>query len=247
MSRDKVMLITGGARGLGLGCVQACLARGWAVVAADLSQEGDLPEGAMFLQCDVTVAAAVKDMVAEVVQRFGGLDGVVANAGVPDWEPFLELSTETYQRVMRVNVEGVFRTAQEAGRQMAEQGHGAMVLMSSVRAVASNPLHAAYTASKGAVNALVTALATELGPMGIRVNGVLPGACDTPMQEAAADKFFDGDAHALAEQMARSIPLGRLGRASEVGSVAAFLLSDEASYVHGALIPVDGGLLSSLT
>lgn len=247
MNSEKIILVTGGARGLGKGCVQSCLARGWTVVVADLSHDGDLPEGVSFLECDVTEASAIHDVVSDVVQRFGRLDGTVANAGVPDWEPFLELSAETYQRVMRVNVDGVFLTAQEAGRQMAAQGYGSMVLMSSVRAVASNPLHAAYTASKGAVNALVTALATELGPMGIRVNGVLPGACDTPMQDAAAAKFFAGDARALADLMSTSIPLGRLGRAAEIGDVVAFLLSDQASYVHGALIPVDGGLLSSLT
>jgi NAD(P)-dependent dehydrogenase (short-subunit alcohol dehydrogenase family) len=129
---------------------------------------------------------------------------------------------------------------------MAEQRSGSMVFTSSVRSLRSDPLHAAYTASKGATNALVTALATELGPLGIRVNAVLPGATVTPMQQAAADLFHGGSMNDLTAAIAARIPLGRQGMPREIGEVVTFLLSDAASYVHGALVPVDGGVLTKL-
>lgn len=242
-----VVLVTGGCRGIGRGTVDAALERGWVAVAADVSGADELPADAEFEPCDVTDAAAIERAVDAVLARHGRLDGVHANAGVADWEPFLEMSRETYRHTMAVNLDGMFVTAQVAARRMVEHGGGAIVLTSSVRSVATNPLHAAYGATKGATNSLVIALAAELGGHGIRVNGVLPGAIDTPMNRAAADLFFDGDMTALSEQMSRSIPAGRLGTAREVGEVVAFLLSPAASYVNGALVRVDGGLLATLT
>jgi NAD(P)-dependent dehydrogenase (short-subunit alcohol dehydrogenase family) len=246
-SAPFVVLVTGGCRGIGRGTVEAALARGWVAVAADLSGADELPAGAEFEHCDVTDVASTERAVDAVIARHGRLDGVHANAGVPDWEPFLDMTAETYRKTMAVNLDGMFLTAQVAGRRMAAQGEGSIVLTSSVRSVATNSLHAAYGASKGATNSLVTALAVELGSQGIRVNGVLPGAIDTPMNRAAADLFFDGDMDALSEQMSRAIPMGRLGRSREVGEVVAFLLSPASSYVNGSLVRVDGGLLSTLT
>ena len=246
-SSPFVVLVTGGCRGIGLGTIEAALARGWVAVAADLSGQDDLPTGAEFEACDVTDVAAVERAVAAVVARHGRLDGVHANAGVADWEPFLEMSPETYRRTMAVNLDGMFLTAQVAARHMVERGAGSIVLTSSVRSVATNALHAAYGASKGATNSLVTALAAELGGQGVRVNGVLPGAIDTPMNRAAADLFFDGDMTALSREMSASIPAGRLGTSREVGEVVTFLLSPAASYVNGSLVRVDGGLLTTLT
>ena len=242
-----VLVVTGGARGLGRGTVDSALRRGWTVVAADLSHDGDLPAEVTFLECDVASPVGVEGLFAEVVSRFGRVDAVHANAGVADWEPFLDMSESTFRRVLGVNLDGVFFTAQCAGRHMAAQGGGALVLTSSVRSVATNTLHAAYGAAKGAVNSLVTALAVELGPLGIRVNAVQPGACETPMQQAAADLFHGGRLDTLTAELIPHIPLGRLGAPEEVGDVVTFLLSPEASYVHGAHIPVDGGLLTSLT
>jgi 3-oxoacyl-[acyl-carrier protein] reductase len=241
-----VVLVTGGARGIGRGTVDAAVARGWSVTVLDLSHDGDLPAGVGFHECDVRDRARVAEVVAEVRQQHGRIDGLHANAGVPDWEPFLEMSAETYGRTMSVNVEGMFVVAQSVGAVMAEQRAGAMVLTSSVRSLQTDPLHSAYSASKGAANALVTALATELGPLGIRVNAVLPGAITTPMQQAAADLFHGGSMTALTAAIADRIPLGRQGTSREIGEVVTFLLSDAASYVHGALVPVDGGLMTKL-
>jgi NAD(P)-dependent dehydrogenase (short-subunit alcohol dehydrogenase family) len=247
MTAPFVVLVTGGCRGIGRGTIEAALDRGWVAIAADVSGADELPAGAEFEPCDVTEVAAIERAVQAVVARHGRLDGVHANAGVADWEPFLEMSEETYRRTMAVNLDGMFHTAQVAARHMVDSGGGAVVLTSSVRSVATNALHAAYGASKGATNSLVTALAAELGGQGVRVNGVLPGAIDTPMNRAAADLFFDGDMAALSEQMSQSIPMGRLGTPREVGEVVAFLLSPAAGYVNGALVRVDGGLLTTLT
>jgi meso-butanediol dehydrogenase/(S,S)-butanediol dehydrogenase/diacetyl reductase len=241
-----VVLVTGGARGIGRGTVDAALARGWTVAVLDLSHDDDLPDGVEFHECDVRDRERLRAVVADVKSRHGRIDGLHANAGVPDWEPFLEMSAETYQRTMSVNVDGMFFIAQSVGAVMAEQGNGAIVFTSSVRSLETDALHAAYSASKGATNALVVALATELGPLGIRVNAVLPGATVTPMQQEAADLFHDGSMDALTSSIKDRIPLGRQGSAREIGEVVTFLLSDAASYVHGALVPVDGGLLCKL-
>lgn len=241
-----VVMVTGGARGIGRATVDAAVARGWRVSVLDLSHDGDLPAGVVFRECDVRDRTQVAAAVSDVRARWDRIDGLHANAGVPDWEPFLELSAETYARTMSVNVEGMFVVAQQVGAVMAQQRAGSIVLTSSVRSLRSDPLHAAYSASKGATNALVAALATELGPMGIRVNGVLPGAIITPMQQVAADLFHGGSMTQLTAAIAARIPLGRQGEPREVGEVVAFLLSDAASYVHGALVPVDGGLLTKL-
>jgi 3-oxoacyl-[acyl-carrier protein] reductase len=243
---DNVVVVTGGARGIGRGTVDAAVARGWTAVVLDLSHDDDLPDGVEFHEGDVRDRKRLASIVADVRSRYGRIDGLHANAGVPDWEPFLDMSVETYERTMSVNVDGMFFTAQIVGSVMAEQAAGSMVFSSSVRAIATDPLHAAYSVSKGATNALVKALATELGPLGIRVNGVLPGATLTRMQQAAADLFHDGSLDTLTAAIASRIPLGRQGTAREIGEVVTFLLSDAASYVHGALVPVDGGILTKL-
>lgn len=239
-----MVFVTGGCRGIGRGTVEVALALGWSAVAADISGESELPAGAEFQRCDVTEAASVQTAIAAVVERHGRLDGVHANAGISDWEPFLEMSASTYRKTMGVNLDGMVLTVQLAARAMVELGGGAIVLTSSVRSIATSPDHAAYGATKGAANGLVTGLAAEFGAHGIRINAVLPGAIDTPMSHAAADKYYSGDHTALVAQMGAATPLGRLGTPQEVGEVVMFLLSSRSSFVHGALVTVDGGLLA---
>ena len=244
--KNKVVIVTGGSKGIGRGAVEALLDRGAHVVVADIQRADDLPAGAHHVTCDVTSPASVDDMVKETAARFGRLNGLHANAGIIIYKPFLEMDDETWRKTLAVNLDGVFYCCRAAAREMAAHGGGAMVVTSSVRAEATSPLHAAYTASKGAVSALVTALATELAPHKIRINAVLPGAIDTPMLRDAGRLFADNDMAKLESFFLGMVPMKRVGQPREIGEAVAFLLSDAASYITGAHLPVDGGMLSQL-
>jgi NAD(P)-dependent dehydrogenase (short-subunit alcohol dehydrogenase family) len=247
MLTNKVVLVTGGGSGIGRATAEVLLERGARVVIMDKSQTGEPLKEAMFLAGDVTDPAQVRAVVGQTVSKFGRVDGLHANAGICPYKPFLETDNEFWRTMMAVNLDGVFYCCREAGREMARQGGGSMVLTSSVRAEATNPEHVAYTASKGAVSALGMAMATELGAYNIRVNVILPGAIHTPMLQDAARYFSDNDMAKLEASFSRSCPLARVGQPREVAELVAFLLSDAASYITGAQIPVDGGLLTRLT
>jgi len=242
----KNILITGGSSGIGRGAVDVLLAAGARVAIASRRIPPELPEGVLALTCDVSDPEQVDAAVAETVQTFGGLHGLFANAGMVIFEEFLTMSNETWRKTMSVNLDGVFYATRAAARHMAQNGGGAIVTTSSVRAVASSPLHAAYSATKGAVDALVVQLATELGPLGIRINSIQAGAVSSEMLAHAARLFADGDSEKLNASFLHMIPLNRIGTPAEIGSLAAFLLSDAASYITGACIPADGGMLARL-
>jgi NAD(P)-dependent dehydrogenase (short-subunit alcohol dehydrogenase family) len=244
--QDKVVVVTGGANGIGLGAVQVLVRRGCRVVVADLKSGASLPAEACFIRCDVSSSSDVDAMVQETVRHFGRLDGLFANAGIAAYKGFLEMDDETWRKTLAVNLDGVFHCCRAAAREMARRGGGAIVVTSSVRAEATTPLHTAYTASKGAVSALVTALATELAAHKIRVNAVLPGAIETPMLWDAARLFTGSDMARLQSYFLNLVPMKRVGQPTEIGEAVAFLLSDAASYITGAHLPVDGGMLSQL-
>lgn len=244
--KDKVVIVTGGGSGIGLATVEVLIHRGANVVVADIKPAKSLPAGAHFIRCDVTSSASVDAMVQETVRHFGRVDGLFANAGIAIYKPFLEMDDDTYRKTLAVNLDGVFFACRAAAREMAKRGGGAIVVTSSVRAEATTPLHAAYTTTKGGVYALVTALATELAANNIRVNAILPGAIHTPMLEDAARLFTANDMAKLESYFLNMVPLKRTGKPSEIGEAVAFLLSDAASYITGAHLPVDGGMLSQL-
>jgi NAD(P)-dependent dehydrogenase (short-subunit alcohol dehydrogenase family) len=167
--KNKTILITGGSSGIGRGTVDVLLAAGASVAVANRRIIADMPEGVLQIACDVADVGQVNHAVDETVRHFGRLDGVFANAGMVIFEDFLTMSDETWDRTIDVNLRGVFRVVRAAALHMAKQGGGSIVVNSSVRAAASNPMHAAYSASKGGLDAMVIQLATELGPMGIRI------------------------------------------------------------------------------
>jgi len=243
---DKVVLVTGGSSGIGRGTVDVLLEGGALVAVAARRTEVDLPPEVLLLSCDVSNPEQVNNAVKETVQQFGRLDGLFANAGIVIYEDFLKMSDETWKKTLDVNLNGVFYSIRAAARHMAASGSGSIVVTSSVRAAASNPMHAAYSASKGAIDALVIQLATELGPLGIRINSIQAGAVRSEMLDQAASLFTDGDQEKLNASFTHMIPLGRVGEPAEIGHLVAFLLSDAASYMTGALIPADGGMLSRL-
>ena len=242
--QDKVALVTGAAQGIGLACAQAFAREGARVVMADVNEEkggkaaADLH--AAFVRCDVSRKADVVAAVAKAVSEFGRLDILVANAGIVHAAEFLDLEEADFDRVLSVNLKGIFLAGQAAARQMVKQGGGgAIVNMSSVNAVMAIPNQVPYVVSKGGINQLTKVMALSLAPHRIRVNGIGPGTILTELAKTAVL----GNKEAERKILSRT-PLGRMGEPMEIANVAVFLASDEASYLTGQTIYPDGGRLA---
>ncbi len=244
----RVALITGGANGIGKACAQRFVAEGAQVVIADVAREAgeaaarELGANARFVACDVGSKAEVDAMVAATVAAFGALDVLVNNAAVIKAADFLDISEADFDAVLRVNLKGAFLVAQAAARQMVAQANagrkpGAVVNMSSVNAVFAIANQVPYTLSKGALNQLTKVMALALAPHGIRANAIGPGSIMTDIL-----KVVMNDEAAKARILSRT-PLGRIGEPSEIAAIAAFLASDDASYITGQTVYADGGRL----
>lgn len=241
---NRIAIVTGAARGIGLAIAQRFAAEGATVVLADiLDQEGAAAAaaiGAHYMHCDVSKAADVQALVAAVAAQHGAVDILVNNAGIALGGDFLTVTEEEFDRVLAVNLKGSFLLLQACARQMVNQAAagrkpGAIINMSSVNDTLTIPGIVSYCVSKGGVSQLTRATAVALAPHGIRVNAIGPGSISTDMMKGVlADKA------ALNRALSRT-PLGRVGEPSEVASIAAFLASDDASYVTGETIYVDGG------
>jgi NAD(P)-dependent dehydrogenase (short-subunit alcohol dehydrogenase family) len=242
----KVIIVTGGSTGIGRGTVDVLCRNGARVAILARKQRDTLPENTFFITCDVAHSQEVDAAISQVVQKWGRIDALFANAGMVNYEPFLETTDASWQKILGVNLMGVVHACRACGREMVKNGKGAIVVTSSVRAVASTALTSTYCASKGALDSLVIQLATELGPLGIRINSIQAGAVESEMLNDAARLFTENDMGKLEATFVPMIPLGRVGKAEEIGETVAFLISDAASYLTGALIPVDGGILTRL-
>lgn len=243
----KVALVTGAAQGIGLACAARLLAEGAQVVlldrdaAAAQAQADRLGPGAMALAADLAglMHEAATGIVAQVVDRFGRLDVLVNNAGVIRLQPFLDFAPSAFDLMMDVNVRAPMVLSQAAARAMIAQGAGgAIVNLSSVTAELAAPQAAGYAASKGAMRQLTRVMALELAPHGIRVNAVGPGTIATDM----AAQAVLGDPDTRRTILSRT-PIGRLGDPDEIAKAVSFLASDDASYVIGQTVYVDGGRL----
>lgn len=236
----KVALVTGASTGIGAATAQRFVAEGARVALVARREERLLrtaeeigePKRVLAIAGDVARAADVERMVADTVERFGRLDIVVSNAGVHRVTPFAEIVDEEWDAMMAVNLTGGFHVCRGAARQMIGQGTGgSIVIVVSTNAFVAEPGMAHYNASKGGLLMLARSMAVDLAPYAIRVNAVAPGTIVTEITRPMLDAGFEFG----------SIPVGRIGEATEVAWPIVFLASDEASYVTGAVLVVDGG------
>lgn len=235
----RTAIITGGGSGMGLASVHRFLSEGANVVSVDINAEGAQrsieghEDRAVAARVDVTDASAVEQVISETVERFGALDCYFNNAGVAMQVSTIEETSDAeWERNIAVNLTAFFIAARAATPVMKRQGSGSILVTSSMTGVRPRPNLSAYAAAKGGAVNLAKALAIELAEFGIRVNAVCPVSTDTPM----LDDFGVGD-----HVTAKATPLGRLARPEEIASTAAFLASDDASFITGSAILVDGG------
>ena len=240
--QDRTAVITGGGRGLGRAIAERFLAEGAKVLLADVDA-ATLVKTAEELGClscptDVAEKDQIDRMVATAIEAFGHIDILVNNAGITHAAEFLDLTVEDFDRVIAVNLRSAFVASQAAARHMIPRGKGTIVNMSSVNAVFAIPNQIPYAISKGGMNQLTKVSAMALAEYGIRVNAIGPGTILTDM-----GRSIMSDAAMEARILSRT-PLGRCGEPSEVASIAAFLASDDASYLTGQTIYPDGGRLA---
>ena len=244
MSDTKTALVTGGAQGIGLACAKALAVDGFRMVLSDINEAGiqeavkQLGENAVAISCDMSDPGQIDAMFDRIADEIGPVSVLVNNAGIALPGSFLEYTIEDFQKVLSVNLTGVFAATQRAARSMIAAGiRGAIINMSSINAVVAIPAIPAYCASKGGVMQLTKASALALAPHGIRVNAVGPGSIDTAMLAGV-----NADPEAMRTALSRT-PLGRFGDAHEIADTVAFLASEKASYITGETIYVDGGRL----
>lgn len=241
--KDKVAIITGGSRGIGLATARKFLEEGATVIltastqaSADkaVEQLRQLYPGAIVAGISPNLAdlESVRSAFREATSIYGCVDILVNNAGVSESTPFMEYTEETFDKVMDLNVKGVFNATRAASECMVARGRGVILSTSSMVSISGQPSGFAYPASKFAVNGLTVSLARELGPKGIRVNAVAPGITETDMMKAVPKEVI--------EPMIRQIPLRRLGKPEDIANAFVFLASDEASYITGVVLSVDG-------
>lgn len=239
--QDKVVIVTGGASGIGLASALGFAKEGASVAIADFSEAGqDAVEAiakngtqAIFIKTDVADSASVQAMVAQTLENFGRIDVLFANAGIAADGPIDVLSEEAWQRTIDINLTGVYLCDKYVIEQMLKQKGGVIVNCGSIHSHVGKAGVTAYAAAKGGVKLLTQTLAIDYGGRGIRVNAVCPGYIDTPLLKAAPDDFK--------AELAKLHPMGRLGKAEEVASAVLFLASDDAAFVNGASLLVDGG------
>jgi 3-oxoacyl-[acyl-carrier protein] reductase len=228
----RVVLVTGGARGIGLACARAFVDNGDRVA---ITYNSSKPVDDLFcVQCDVTSPAQVDDAFAAVEERWGKVEVLVANAGITKDGPSMRMSDESWSSVIDTDLSGAFYAARRASQGMMRARNGRIILMSSVSAYAGTPGQANYAAAKAGMIGFARSMASELASRNVTVNVVAPGAVETDMLNALGDERVTA--------MAELVPMKRIARPEEVAAAVTFLASSQASYITGIVLPVDGGL-----
>jgi 3-oxoacyl-[acyl-carrier protein] reductase len=242
--RDKVAIITGAANGIGFAAAEAFGREGAKVAVADYNEEQGLASvsvlkekgyEASFFQVNVADRSSVDEMVSAVLAGYGRIDILINNAGITKDGMLSKLSVEDFQRVIEVNLTGVFHCSQAVLPTMVEQGKGKIINTSSVSGVYGNVGQTNYAATKAGVVGMTKTWAKELGRKGINVNAVAPGFIETGMTAKVPEKILD--------QMKSMVPLGRLGLPEDIANAYLFLASDESNYINGTVLHVDGGIM----
>lgn len=238
MFKEKVAVVTGGASGIGLATTKKLLSEGANVVILDLKMNEEiinsLGETALYLKCDVSNEENVKNCIEEIIRKFDHIDYLVANAGIGGSasKPH-EVSMDEWNKVISVNQTGIFLLNKYVINEMLKNGKGAIVNTSSMYGLVGSTTSFAYSASKGAINQMTRSLALTYARDNIRVNAIAPGYVDTPILSMVPDN--------IKEAMGNELPIGRLGKDTEIANLICYLLSDDASFITGAIIPIDGG------
>ena len=241
--KNKVAVITGGSRGIGFATADKFLKEGAVVILTASTQESadhavsqlkeKYPNGvAAGISPNLASLSSVREAFRKAAETYGCIDILVNNAGISESTPFTEYTEEMYDKVMDLNVKGVFNATRIASECMIAKGKGVILSTSSMVSISGQPTGFAYPASKFAVNGLTVSLARELGPKGIRVNAVAPGITATDMMKAVPKEVID--------PLISQIPLRRLGQPEDIANAFVFLASDEASYITGVVLSVDG-------
>ena len=232
MSSDRVVLVTGGNRGIGRAIAERFVADGYRVAVTARSGEG--PEGTLTVRADVTDAAAVDAAFTQVEAELGPVEIVVANAGITRDTLLLRMTEDDFDTVIATNLGGAFRVVKRASKGMLRARWGRVILISSVVGLYGSPGQINYAASKSALVGFARSLTRELGSRGITANVIAPGFIETEMTAALPEE--------TQADYKRNIPAGRFATTDEVAGVVAWIASEDASYISGAVIPVDGGL-----
>ena len=238
MFKEKVVVVTGGASGIGLATTKKLLSEGANVVILDLKMNeeiiNNLGENAIYLKCDVSNEENVKNCIEEIIKKFNHIDYLVANAGIGGSasKPH-EVSMDEWNKVISVNQTGIFLLNKYVINEMLKSGKGAVVNTSSMYGLVGSTTSFAYSASKGAINQMTRSLALTYARDNIRVNAIAPGYVDTPILSMVPDN--------IKEAMGNELPIGRLGKDTEIANLICYLLSDDASFITGSIIPIDGG------
>lgn len=243
MFNEKVAIITGGASGIGLATARKLLSEGAKVVLVDWNEDVSeiaktLNNDALGIRCDVSSDTDVQKCVNEVIEKFGHIDLLVANAGIGGGpNKAHEVSVDEWNKVIGVNQTGIFLMNKYVISEMLKNGGGVIVNTSSMYGLVGTTMSFAYSASKGAINQMTRSLALTYARDNIRVNAVAPGYVDTPILAEVPKDMKDA--------MANQLPVGRLGKDTEIANLICYLLSDDATFITGAIVPIDGGFTAA--